>query len=92
MNNYFIWFKINGEINDLEKKSRYSTNIHNFIFKNGIKLKNKSNAFLYKSNDDIEQITDKIVKMSSKKIKLMVIKLDNYQGWLSKKEWEFLEN
>ena len=89
MNNYFIWFKIDGDI-DNQEKSKYSTNIHNFIFKNGIKLKSKSNAFLYKSNDSVEEITDKIVQMSNKKIKLMVIKLDNYQGWLSKKEWEFL--
>ena len=91
MNNYFIWFKINNDLDNSEK-SKYSRNIHNFLFKNdnGMKLKDKSNAFFYKSNNSNEQITNKIVQLSTKKIKLMVIKLDNYQGWLEKEQWEFL--
>jgi hypothetical protein len=91
MINYFIWFKIDGDI-DKKKKSNYSKNIHDFIFKNGIKLKNKSNAFFYKSEKNIDEINNIILKMCNNQIKLVIIKMNVYTGWLEEEEWDFLED
>ena len=85
MINYFIWFKLNDDI-DETKKSNYSKNIHDFIFKNGIKLKNKSNAFFYKSNKNINEINNIILEMCNKEIKLVIIEMIVYTGCLPKKQ------
>ena len=92
MNNYFIWFKISGD-QEPKVKSNASTNIHNIIFKTGIKLATKSNAFFYKSNKNANEIVDHIQKIVGEDIKLMVIKIDQteYQGWLDEDQWDFLK-
>ena len=93
MNNYFIWFKISGD-QDPEVKSKASTHIHNIMFNDGIKLTTKSNAFFYKSNNNANEIADHIQKIAGEDIKLVVIKIDQteYQGWLNKDEWDFLND
>ena len=90
MINYFVWFKIDGDI-DNQKKANYSKNVHDFLFKSGKKLHRKSNAFFYKSDWDAERISDTILEMSNKKIKLIVIKMETYQGYLPSEYWDFLK-
>ena len=91
MNNYFIWFTIDGDIPP-ELKSQYSEAIHAYLFKSGIKLKSKSNAFIYKSTDTANEIIEKIKSLSKENILAFVTELNtNYQGWLSTEQWEFID-
>ena len=90
MNNYLIWYTINGEM-DSSLKSKRSSAIHNYIFQNGIKLKSKSNAFIYKSEETANKIVDDIREIAKNQILLFVTEIStNYQGWLKESQWDFL--
>lgn len=49
-------------------------------------------SYLIKSNLTVQQVSDNITQYLDGNDRLIVIEVkDNYQGWLSKKQWEFIK-
>ena len=50
-------------------------------------------AFLIQTRKSVQQVSDAITPFLDKNDKLIVIEVKkNYQGWLLKEEWEYIQN
>ena len=83
---YMITYDLNSEGQNYEKVIQ--------------SIKDSSNAwcsywkssYLIKSNLTVQQVSDNITQYLDGNDRFIIIEVkDNYQGWLSKKQWEFIK-